>query len=198
MKTSTKIFSATVVIATLAAAGAALAHQGGMGYGPGMGPGMQQGMGPGMMGHGMGPGMRGGMQGPQTAADVDTRLTAAKAALKITAAQETAWTKYAGVMTQLAKSGESMRAQMQAQMRDGKAPSADEWAKQRDTMIGLHTEHQAQKVAAVKEFYAVLTPEQRAIAEEYLPAQGGRRMAGQMQGRMGGHGGGHGGWGQGR
>lgn len=196
MKTSTKIFSATVVVAALAAAGAALAHQGGMGHGPGMGPGMQQGAGPAMTGHGMWPGM--GMHGPQTAAALDTRLTAAKAALKITAAQETAWTKYAGVMTQLAKSGESMRAQMQAQMRDGKAPSADEWAKQRDAMIGLRTEHQAQKAAAVKDLYAVLTPEQRAIAEEYLPAQGGRRMAGQMPGRMGGHGGGHGGWGPGR
>lgn len=167
MKIHTTLFAVTVAVAALSAADVATAR-------PGMGPDM---------------GMRGG-QGHDSAASVATRLAAGKAAVKITADQEAAWGKYAGVMTQLAQAHDAMRtqvqAQRQAQVRDGKVPSAEEVAKQRDAMIKLRTEHQAQRAVAVRDLYAVLTPEQRAIAEDYLPGHRGHRMAGHMGGHMGG------------
>ncbi len=165
MKIHTSLFAVTVAVAALSAAGVAVAHSG-------MGPDM---------------GMRGG-QGPESATSVATRLAAGKAALKITPDQEAAWGKYAGVMTQLAQARDAMRTQRQAQVRDGKVPSAEEGAKQRDAMIKLRTEHQAQRAVAVKDLYAVLTPEQRAVAEEYLPGHRGHRMAGHKGGHAGGQG----------
>lgn len=165
MKFHTTLFAITVAVAALSAANVATAR-------PGMGPDM---------------GMRGG-QGPEAAASVATRLAAGKAALKISADQDAAWAKYAGVMTQLAQAHDAMRTQMQAQVRDGKVPSAEEAAKQRDAMIKLRTEHQAQRAVAVRDLYAVLTPEQRAIAEDYLQGHRGHRMAGHMGGHMGGQG----------
>ena len=165
MKIHTTLFAVTVAVAALSAADVATAR-------PDMGPGM---------------GMHSG-QGPEAAASVATRLAAGKAALKITADQEAAWGKYAGVMTQLAQAHDTMRTQMQAQVRDGKVPGAEEAAKQRDAMIKLRTDHQAQRAVAVKDLYAVLTPEQRAIAEEYLPGHRGHHMAGHMGGHMGGQG----------
>lgn len=192
MKTRTTIFAATVVIATLAAAGAALAHPGGMGYG--MGPGMQQGMGPGMMGHGMGPGMgMRGMQGPQTAAALGTRLTETKGALKITAAQEAAWNAYAAVVTRQADARANMHTQMQGKMHDPSTSLPDRAAWQ-ETMAKFHLEMQAGRAAALKDLYAVLTPEQKTLADQTLPGMGGQRMAGAMGGPMGRHGG----WGMSR
>lgn len=195
MKTRTTIFAVTVIVATLAAAGAALAHPGGMGYGPG------QGMGPGVMGPGMGMGR---MQGPQTAAAVVTRLGETKAALKITAEQDAAWAAYAAVVTRQADSRANMHTQMQGKMHDPKATVPDRAAWQ-ETMAKFRLEMQTGRAAALKDLYAVLTPEQKALADQNLPGVRGPGMVGAMGGHMGGHMGGymggqmgrHGGWGPG-
>lgn len=173
MKTTTRFF-ATVIVASLAAAGAALAHPGGgMGMydGQGMGMGRGPGMGPGMMGHGpaMGPGMgMGRMQGGDTAALAASRLAEFKTALKITAAQEPAWSKFEAATRQQAEARQAMRSAMQAQPADGKAPA--DWTAQRDKMLKLHTERDAARA----ELFAVLTPEQKALADRQPAGRHGR------------------------
>ncbi|MBL0085837.1 MAG: Spy/CpxP family protein refolding chaperone [Ideonella sp.] len=194
MKTATKIIAATVTLASLAAASVVLAHPGqGMGMGPGMGmgmmghgmgPGMGQGMGMGpgmgMMGHGMGPGMAGRMHGPQTGATAASHLSELKAQLKITAAQEPAWQKFDAFVRQQAETSQAMRttmqAQMQAQRNDPKAAPID-YAAQREAMGKLRDTHLAARDAARKELYAVLTPEQKAIADQHMRPGRGHRMA---------------------
>lgn len=184
MKTTTKIIAATLAIASLAAVPVVFAHPG-MGMGQGMGPGLQQGygmgpgtgMGPGMMGPGlaMGPGKAmGRMPGAEPAALAATRLAEFKSALKITAAQEPAWQKFEAATRQQAEARQAMHSAMQAQLQEGKA--APDMTAQRETMLKLHTERQAART----ELYAVLTPEQKALADR-LPAgrqaRHGHRMA---------------------
>lgn len=158
MKTTTKIIAITMAIASLAAVPAVFAHQG---MGMGMGQGMQQGqgMGPGMMGHGpaMGPGMS-RMAGGDPAQHA-TRMAEFKTALKITAAQEPAWLKFEATMRQQAEARQALRTTMQAQLKDGKAPA--DMSAQREAMQKLHTERDAARA----ELYAVLTPEQKALAD---------------------------------
>ena len=173
MKTTTKIIAITMAIASLAAAPAVLAHQG-MGMGMGMQQGQGQGMGAGMMGHGRGmsPGM-GRMQGGDPAMAA-TRLAEFKATLKITAAQEPAWSKFEATMRQQAEARQAMRTTMQAQMKDGKAPA--DMSAQRDAMQKLR----AERDAARTELFAVLTPEQKALADRQGQGRHGRhghRMA---------------------
>lgn len=181
----TTIFAA-VVLATLsfAAANTVFAHPGmgmGAGMGPGMGQGMGQGMGPGMGQH-AGPGMRHQMGGPETAAAAQTRLAALKAELKITAAQETAWTAYAGVVQQQAEQREATRTQMQTKMHDPKLSDAERTA-MRESMMKAREQHLAARTAAIKDLQAVLTPEQRAIADSKLQPMRGHRMAMRGMGR---------------
>jgi Spy/CpxP family protein refolding chaperone len=183
MKTRRTILAATAFAATLAA-GAALAHPGGMG--PGMRPGMPQGPGAGMQ-HGA----MGGMGGPASPAAVATHLEQAKAALKITATQEPAWGKYSEVMTQQAQARAAMRTEMQARMNEPKALSAEETTARREAMSKLRVEHQAARATAYKELYAVLTPEQRTIADQQLQARRGEGF-GARGGMGGGMGPGHG------
>lgn len=174
MKTSHRIFALTLMAASLAVAGSALAH-GGMGMGPGMGSGMEMGMGPGM-GQGM-MGM-GRMHGPESSAAVSARLAESKAALKITSAQEPAWGKYAALVTQQAEVRTAMRTQMQAQMSDPKTAATVDFNAQRETMQKFQQENLAARTAAMKELLGVLTPEQKAVADQRLPFRTGHRMAG--------------------
>ena len=177
---------AAVVLATLsfAAANTVFAHPGmgmGAGMGPGMGQGMGQGMGPGMGQH-AGPGMRHQMAGPETAAAAQTRLAALKTELKITAAQEAAWTAYAGVVQQQAEQREATRTQMQTKMHDPKLSDAERTA-MRESMMKAREQHLAARTAAIKDLQAVLTPEQRAIADSKLQPMRGHRMAMRGMGR---------------
>jgi Spy/CpxP family protein refolding chaperone len=205
MKTRTALFATTALVATLAAAGAAIAHPGmGRGMGQGMGPGMgqgscqmqqpgaqcpqgagpaagaHQGTGPGKgMGMGKGSGMRGG--------PAATNLADVKTTLKITAEQDGAWNAYAAVETRHADARNNMRDKMQAQHADPKATLPDRSAMQ-ETMLQFRQEMQTQRTAALKDLYAVLTPEQKALADQNLNGMGGMRgMRGQgMAGPMGG------------
>lgn len=203
MKTTTRIISTTFAAVSLAAAAAAFAHPGqgmgmgmhsGMGMGPGMGQGMGhcmgtdqgmgqghgmgygQGMGPGG-GHRMGMGMSPGMQGPQTAASLGARMAALKSELKITAAQEPAWDKYQALVLQQAETAQATRSAMQAQMQDPKAAGSVDHAAHFEAMAKVRNEHQAARTAARNELLAVLTTEQRALAEQWLGAGYGRHMS---------------------
>ena len=150
------------------------AGRGAMGYGPGAGRG-----GPGTMHRGPGAG-RGGMWSNPAAA-VEGHLAALKVELKITPEQDTAWQAFTAKARQQAETMPAHRAQMVAQMQATDQPAPErltqrtEFAKQR--IAGMET-----MTAAVKDLYAVLTPEQKAIADRQLArgpmAGGGRGMGG--------------------
>ena len=157
----------------------------GHGYGPGwgMGHGMMGGgpgwggMGPGMMGGGpgwggMGPGMMGpgpwGMQGADPAVVLEPRLAAMKAQLKITAEQENAWQAYAA---QMKARFESMQAWM-ATMHSGAPATAAERIELHAGMLKQRAESAEATSKAFKGLYDVLTPEQRALADQRLFAAG--------------------------
>lgn len=118
-----------------------------------------QGMGPGMGGyHGMmgGPGMM-GMGGGSVAATSE-RLTDVKRRLGITARQEKAWEAYAqAVLNQSAL----MNAHRQTMMSGGIPPAGD----QRLAMHQQGTRVAQEAAQASGELYRVLTPEQKAKAD---------------------------------
>ena len=204
MKTSNSILAVTIIAASLAGAGSAFAH-GGMGAGA-MGMGAEHPMGQGMMGAGhemghgmmgmgqgmghghmgMGAGMHAGMgpmQGPEAPASVSARLADSKAQLKITSAQEAAWSKYAALVTQQVEAHANMRTQMHAQMSDPKTASTVDHAAQREAMHKLQQDNLAARNTALTELYAVLTPEQKAVADQRLQGRRGHRMAGHTPGQ---------------
>lgn len=187
MKT-TRIIAAVAATLSLAVAGAVFAQPGfgmgpgmggpgmgygGMGYGPGMGPGMGGGMG-GRMGPGMG---RGGFDTPAVAA---ARLADLKAQWKITAAQENAWKAYESAVTQQATTMQTLRSQFQAQAQNAQPGAANpEWVSQRLAMKAQHDAGRAAQSAALRDLYAALTPEQRALTGN-LHLMGGQRGPGRF------------------
>jgi len=139
---------------------------GGMGGGMmGGGAGMGGGMGGGMMG---GPGMMGGGMMGGYGYNVEDRLVAQKSALKITPDQERAWTAYADVAK---KQFEAARAQHETFWKSAPSSSAERAELQSKFMTQRAQEHEKLS-AAYKELYSVLTPEQRAAADQRGP--GGR------------------------
>jgi Spy/CpxP family protein refolding chaperone len=137
------------------------------------------GMGGGMMGGGMGgPGMMGGgammggggMMGGTY--NLEDRLAAQKTALKITPEQEDAWKAYADVAK---KQSDAMLAQHEAMWKSTPSSSAERYELHSKFMAQRAQQHEALSTA-YKSLYAVLTPEQRALADQrggYGP--GGRR-----------------------
>ncbi len=173
---------------------------GGYGPGAGMGPGMMgggpgpQGMHPGMMGGGAGPqgmhpGMMGGgqgmmgmgpgmmgmgpqaMQGADFAAVFDARLAASKGELKIAAEQEAAWQAYATQIKTQFQTMQAFRATMHAAAPAGNAADRIE---QHAAMMKQGAAMAEQTSKVVKDLYAVLSPEQRALADQRLFAMGPR------------------------
>jgi Spy/CpxP family protein refolding chaperone len=128
-----------------------------------------------MMGMGMGR-----MHGPETPAAASARLSELKASLNITAAQEAAWGKYAALVTQQAEVRDAMRTQMQAQMSDPKTAATIDHNAMRETMQKFQLENWTARDAALKELVAVLTPEQKAVADQRLQGWGRHPMAGRM------------------
>jgi Spy/CpxP family protein refolding chaperone len=121
----------------------------------GMGGGM---MGGGMMGGGMGgPGMMGGY-----GYNIEDRLVAQKSALKITPEQEDAWKAYADVAK---KQSDAMLAQHEAMWKSAPSSSADRYELHSKFMAQRAQQHEALS-AAYKSLYSVLTPEQRAVADQ--------------------------------
>ncbi len=153
----------------------------GPGYGPGhgpgagMGPGMGQGMGHGMghmggmgrMGHGMGPR---GLGNPGAMADA--RIAYLKSELKIAPAQESAWTTFADQAKQRSEAMLALRTAAQGNTQ----ATAPERLELRSQMMKKRLEQMEKSAAAFKELYAVLTPEQKALADQRVAMRGGRRM----------------------
>jgi len=148
------------------------------GYGPGNG-----GYGPGMMGHG-GRGHHGGpghmWSNPKAA--VEGHLASLKVELKITPDQENAWQAFAGKARSQADTMIARREKFRGQAQANQQLPAPE-------RLALRTERMKEGLAnmeamtvAVKDLYNVLTPEQKALADQQL-----------ARGPMGGFGGGRGG-----
>ena len=154
----------TSVAAGLALAVAAVTYaQPSGGPGPGYGPGMGMGM-------GMGPG-HGRMAGVDPVTMADSRLADMKAQLQITAAQETAWQEFAATAKQQAASMQAARAQMW-----DSAGTAPERMALRTQMMQQRTAGMTTMTNALTAFYAVLTPEQKAIADQSFERGGHRGM----------------------
>ncbi len=189
MKRATKIALSAVTALTLGLATAVVsAHPygdgpgwgmgQGPGYGPGYGPGAGMGRGMGPMGYGpMGHGPMGRGMGPQAygnpAAAADWRLSGLKSELKITAAQESAWRAFADQAKQQA---EAMQKLMSSTQGSAQA-TAPERMEQRNQMMKQRQEQMEKGTAAFKDLYAVLTPEQKALADQHFGMMGGRGMA---------------------
>ena len=139
-----------------------------MGYGDG--PGARHGMGPGFgMGFGAGPGFGPGPQGyGNSGAFVENRLAGLKSELKITPAQEPAWNAY---VEQAKSQAESMRSSMIA-MHERTPATLPERLELRDQ---IWKERQARSEAMgqkLKDLYAALTPEQKAILDQRTGGNG--------------------------
>jgi Spy/CpxP family protein refolding chaperone len=172
MKRTHTLLAGLVAGVSLAIATATLAQPcGGMGQGYGPGMGMGQGYGPGMgQGHGPMAG-RGPMAGVDRAAMAESRLADLKTQLKITSAQEAAWQTFAAQAKQQAATRQAMHAQMQEST--GTAP---ERMGQRATAMQQRAAGMATMTNAFNALYAVLTPEQKTIADQSVGMMGGRGM----------------------
>ncbi len=153
----------------------------GYGPGPGMGRGMGPGGGPGPMGYGpMGRGM-----GPQgfgnPGAMADARNAYLKSELKITPAQESAWKAYADHAKQQAEAMQAWRTTVQGSAQ----ATAPERLELRNQIMKKRQEQMEKGTAAFKDLYAVLTPEQKALADQGFGVgmMGGRGMAFNRPGR---------------
>ena len=133
------------------------------GIGPGFGPGMGMTMG---MGMGHGP-----MAGVDPTTVIDSRLGDLKALLKITAAQESAWQAFTAAAKQQATGMQAMRARMQQG-----AATAPERMGQRATAMEQRAQAMATMTNAFNTLYAVLTPEQRTIADQHVGMMGPHAM----------------------
>lgn len=188
MKMTRKLVAGTIAAAGIAAAGIAYADPP-AGFGPGSGACVFGGAGPGAMGYGghgggYGPGMMGGWGprggfGPGAAAGPvarqDARLAYLKEALKITANQRAAWDAYATQVKAQAAAMETFHAQ-----RPSTELTPAERIEQHAAFAKLRAEQIKASGAAVNDLYAVLTPEQKAIADRHF---GGWQMAQRGHGR---------------
>lgn len=156
MKLTHKTISRAAAALSLTVAGAVFSQTsapwsiGGM---MGMGPGM---MGPGMMGPGVSHEMGEADMASHHAAEL-------KAKLKIIPAQEAAWKAFEAAIQQQASTLQAMRSQMLNQQQLG--AGGTDWAAQRNALINQIHSGRAAQAAALRELYAVLTPEQRAIVD---------------------------------
>jgi len=164
-------------------------HMGGYGPGYGMGPGMMYGYG---AGYGMGPGMMYGYgagygMGPQAmfnaySGNADASLAALKSELAITSKQDSAWQAFVDNAKRQNENRQAWFAKMQEARSAGSAPELaaqqTEWMKQRQTEM-------AANAAALKNLYATLTPEQKAIADQRFGGFGPGRTQGYRGGPRG-------------
>ncbi|HUX26403.1 MAG TPA: Spy/CpxP family protein refolding chaperone [Burkholderiales bacterium] len=178
MKRATKIVIAAGAALSLGLAAATVSAQS---YGPGwgghmggyaMGGGMMGGYGAGP-GYNMGPGMMGGYgpgygMGPQAmfnaySGNADEGLAALKSELGITAKQDAAWQAFTKNAKRQDENRQAWFAKMQQARSAGSAPEL--LAQQTEFMKQRQAEMEA-NVAALKNLYATLTPEQKTIADQ--------------------------------
>lgn len=131
--------------------------------------------------HAGGPG--GGQMGGQMGAQMgEQRLAQFKAELKLTAAQEPAWQAFS---TKAKEQMAGMKDMQQSKADDAKLSAPDRMdqhlAQMTKRMAGMQTMN-----AAVKDLYAVLTPEQRTAADQHFShMMGGHRGGGHHMGGPG-------------
>ena len=175
MKRATKIAIGVATALSLGLAAAVVgAHPHGYGPGWGMGPGG----GPGAMGQGpMGHGPMGRSMGPHAygnpTAFSDWRLSGLKSELKITADQESAWKAFAD---QTKQQVEAMQAWMTSVQVSAQA-TAPERFELHNQIIKKRQEQLEKTSTAFKDLYAVLTPEQKALADQRFGMMGSRGWA---------------------
>ena len=142
----------------------------GMMGGQGMGPGMMMG-GQGMMGCGMNPAMMD--------SHVEGRIAFLHAELKITPAQAAPWTAYADALRASAKSMADMRTTMTTMM---SAAALPERLEATETMLSDRLDALRKIKTAALPLYEALSDEQKALADQLMPAMG---MGWGMRGGMG-------------
>jgi hypothetical protein len=107
-------------------------------------------------------------------AAADKRLARLKADLKITTAQETAWNTYAEQIKQHAGEMQALHNQMRERASGNTRPSAPERVERQAQFAKQQVEYLERLAALTKDLYAVLTPEQRTLADQRLG--GGRHQ----------------------
>jgi hypothetical protein len=198
MKSTSKIIIAVAATLSLAIGGAVLAQPGG--FGPGYGymgsGGMGYGMGPGGYGPGYGMGRGGGHMGgygggygmgPQAmfnaySGNADEDLAGLKSELGITAKQDSAWQAFVKNARQQNENRQAWFAKMQQARSARSAPELlerqTEFTKQRQAEMEANA-------SALKDLYATLTPEQKAIADQRFGGFGPQYGAGYGRGDRG-------------
>ena len=160
---SVKMILAGMAIAALSASVYARGGDCDYGYGPGYGG-----------GPGYGYGMHGGRMGmnPERMEKMrEQHLAVLHDKLKLTAQQETAWKKFAASQPIPDKSARLDPAEMEKLNAPQRLEKGLEHMRAMEARL---TEH----LAALKEFYAALTPEQQKIFDEDRPYRGGRGQTG--------------------
>jgi hypothetical protein len=116
---------------------------------------------------------------------VEARLAYARTALKITPEQEAQWNAFAEVSRRHAKAADerikAFREQRAQQEGPRERPNAVQRLERRQQMLATQAQRLSEVIAAAKPLYAVLSPEQKATADELLTprrAQGRRGHAG--------------------
>lgn len=174
-----KFFIGLGMAASLGAASAAYAADG-PGAGPGPGPGK-------FRGNCMQEDGLGGMRGANVPDLVDKRLDKIRNDLKITDAQQAAWQTFATRTKQQATEMQALREKMRqgcpAQGASAAPTPAPERLEKAIDFMKQRVGHLEAELAAVKDLYAALTPEQRTIADKVLGHRGDRRGEGMMHRR---------------
>ena len=109
------------------------------------------------------------------------QLETARAALQLTPAQQAAWDRYAATVLQQADAATRARAGFHESMQSGNV-TAEQMTQWRETMRAFNAESWSARIKARDELYAVLTPDQKAVADRYL-----RMGAAAWAGAGGGH-----------
>ena len=152
MKSTRTVIAGVVAGVAIAVAAVTFAQPyGGPGSGPGMG-----------MGHGHGP-----MAGGDPAQMAEAHLADLKTQLQINTSQEAAWQAFVAQAKAQAANMHAMRDQ--AQTATGTAP---EQMAQRAAAMQQHATEMATMANAFGALYAVLTPEQKALADQHVGMMG--------------------------
>lgn len=145
------------------------------------------GMGMGMMRAGKGPGAQGKGQ-INFAANAAARLDKLKTDLKITPEQDKAWQAFADQSKQQVEQMQALRDSFKPPAADAPALSTPERMDKGIEFMKQRLTHMEAMNAALKNLYAVLTPEQKSVVEKHFSqrpvAQGRGQGRGQGQGRM--------------
>jgi hypothetical protein len=125
------------------------------------------------MGPGFGPRMGPMRAGVDSATLIDTRLGEMKAQLNINSSQEGAWQAFTTAAKQQAAGMQALRSQMQQD-----PSTAPDRMGQRATMMQQRSEAMATMTNAFNALYTVLTPEQKAVADQSfgMMGRGGMRF----------------------